>query len=165
MPRESCPKSKTPPNAVYFSLSLEDAPLLSFVASNIQRFFACPKKKKEREQMVTSHDVDAVNKVSLKDSPSKIAKAGSFKGCRPWIETQQQSGILTPLKQYTHNIALLHTKADKQSHIHERNSEISFTFRQCRQLYLHIKKIGSYQSIHPTIGTKFSFLHLLWINF
>ena len=30
---------------------------------------------------------DAVNKVSLKDSPSKTSK--SFKGCRPWTETQQ----------------------------------------------------------------------------
>ena len=25
----------------------------------------------------------------LKDSPSKTAKAGSFRGCRPWTETQQ----------------------------------------------------------------------------
>ena len=36
-----------------FSLFLEDAPLRSFVASHIPRFFACPKKKKKREKMVT----------------------------------------------------------------------------------------------------------------
>ena len=34
---------------------------------------------------------DAVNKVSLKDSPSKTAKDGSVRGCRPWIETQHLS--------------------------------------------------------------------------
>ena len=42
----------------FFSLFFEDAPLLSLVASNIPRFFARPKKKKEREKMVTSHGVD-----------------------------------------------------------------------------------------------------------
>ena len=35
----------------FFSLFLEDAPLLSFVASHNSRFFACPKNKKEREKM------------------------------------------------------------------------------------------------------------------
>ena len=35
---------------------------------------------------------DKVNKVSLKDSPSKTAKVGSFEGCGPWIETQQLWG-------------------------------------------------------------------------
>ena len=103
----------------FFSLFLEDALLLSFVASHIPGFFAHPKKKKEREKVSTSCGVDhhfhwpgrqkscmtqpgnapkarpshlttadAFNKVSPKDSPSKTAKVGSFKGCRPWIETQ-----------------------------------------------------------------------------
>ena len=36
---------------------------------------------------------DAVNKVSPKDSPSKSAKAESFEGCRPWIETQLESVV------------------------------------------------------------------------
>ena len=40
------------------SLFLEDEPLLSFVASHIPRFFACPKKRKEGEKMVTSCGVD-----------------------------------------------------------------------------------------------------------
>ena len=40
---------------------------------------------KSRPSHLTS--ADAVNKVSLKDSPSKTAKAVSFRGCRPWIET------------------------------------------------------------------------------
>ena len=30
-----------------------------------------------------------VNTFSPKDSPSKTSKAGSFEGCRPWIETKQ----------------------------------------------------------------------------
>ena len=114
-----------PTNAAFFSLFLEDAPLPSFVASHIPRF-ARPKKKKDRDKMVTSYGVDrhfrgpgqqkswckgktsgdttgnapkarpshlmtvyAINKVSPKDSPSKTAEAGSFEGCRPWIETQQ----------------------------------------------------------------------------
>ena len=34
---------------------------------------------------------DAVHKVSLKDSPLKTAKAGSFRGCRPSTETQHLS--------------------------------------------------------------------------
>ena len=119
MPCKGCPNSKAPPNAAhkcsFFSLFLKDAPLWSFAASHIPRFFARPKNKKQREKMgdrncdvkvkhlVTqpgnapktrpSHltTADTVNKVSLKDSPSKNAKAGSFEGCRPWIETQQQS--------------------------------------------------------------------------
>ena len=37
------------------SLFLEDAPLRSFVASHIPRFFVRPKKKKEREKMATSY--------------------------------------------------------------------------------------------------------------
>ena len=36
---------------------------------------------------------DTVNKVSLKDSPSKTAKAGSFRGCKPWTETKQMSPV------------------------------------------------------------------------
>ena len=55
---EGCPNSKTPTNAAFFSLFLEDAPLLSFVASHIPRFFVRPKKKKEREKMGTSRGVD-----------------------------------------------------------------------------------------------------------
>ena len=35
--------------------------------------------------------VDVVNKVSLMDSPSKTAQAGSVEGCRPWNETEQES--------------------------------------------------------------------------
>ena len=67
-----------------------------------QRFFAFPKKKKERDKMVTWRGIDrhfrgqarlshltTVDKVSPKDSPSKTAKARSFEGCRPWIEIQQ----------------------------------------------------------------------------
>ena len=42
----------------FFSLFLEDAPLRSFTASHIPRFFVCPKKKKEREKMATSRDID-----------------------------------------------------------------------------------------------------------
>ena len=42
----------------FFYLFLEDAPLRSFVASHIPRFFAHPKKKKEREKMATSRGVD-----------------------------------------------------------------------------------------------------------
>ena len=42
----------------FFSLFLEDAPLRSFVASHIPRFFAHLKKKKEREKMATSRGVD-----------------------------------------------------------------------------------------------------------
>ena len=61
-PREGCPNLKAPqmqpPNATFFSLFLKDAPLLSFVASHIPRFFARPKKKKERDKMATSCDVD-----------------------------------------------------------------------------------------------------------
>ena len=47
-----------PTNAAFFSLFLEDARLLSFVASHIPRFFERPKKKKEREKMATAHGVD-----------------------------------------------------------------------------------------------------------
>ena len=36
---------------------------------------------------------NTVNKVSLKDSPSKTAKAGSFRGCKPWTETKQMSPV------------------------------------------------------------------------
>ena len=42
---------------------------------------------KARPSYLTRPDV--VNKVSSKDSPSKTTKAGSFEGCRPWLETQQ----------------------------------------------------------------------------
>ena len=42
----------------FFSLFLEDAPLRSFVASHIPRFFVLPKKKKEREKMASSRGVD-----------------------------------------------------------------------------------------------------------
>ena len=47
----------TAPHEVCPSLT-EDAPLRSFTASHIPRFFACPKKKKEREKMATSRGVD-----------------------------------------------------------------------------------------------------------
>ena len=119
MLQEGCPDLKAPSNAAFFSLFLDDAPLLSFVASHIPRFFVRPKRKKERKwrhcvayivtfaglggrncdvrikHLVTqpgnatkarlSHlaTVDAVNKVSPKDSPSKTRKAGTFEGCRP----------------------------------------------------------------------------------
>ena len=46
-----------PTIGAFFSLFLEDAPLLSFMASHIPRFYACPKKKKEREKMASSPDV------------------------------------------------------------------------------------------------------------
>ena len=126
MLHEGCPNLKAPSNAALFSLFLEDAPLLSFMASHIPRFFVRPKKKKERkrqngdikwcrsslslawaaewwkgkniwwcnQEMLQRTDltkVDVVNKVSLKDSPSKASKAASFEGCRPWIETQHVS--------------------------------------------------------------------------
>ena len=59
-PHEGRPNS--PPDAAhkcsFFSLFLEDAPLRCFVASDIPRFFAHLKKKKEREKMATSRDVD-----------------------------------------------------------------------------------------------------------
>ena len=42
----------------FFSLFLEDAPLLSIVASHIPRFFARPKKKKERKKMATLRGAD-----------------------------------------------------------------------------------------------------------
>ena len=57
-PHEGCPNLKPPPNAAFFSLVLEDAPLLSFLASHIPRFFVCPKKKKDREKMAASRGVD-----------------------------------------------------------------------------------------------------------
>ena len=41
---EGCSNLKAPPNAAFFSLFLEDAPLLTIVASHIPRFFACSKK-------------------------------------------------------------------------------------------------------------------------
>ena len=48
MLHKGCPSSKAPPNAAhectFFALFLEDALLLSFVASHIPRFFARPKK-------------------------------------------------------------------------------------------------------------------------
>ena len=46
----NCPNSSS-----FFS---EDAPLLSFAASHIPRFFAFPIKKKERKKMVTSRGVE-----------------------------------------------------------------------------------------------------------
>ena len=53
----SCPNSKAPPDAAhkcsFFSRFLEDALLLSLVASRIPRFFTRPKKKKEKEKMAT----------------------------------------------------------------------------------------------------------------
>ena len=49
-PSEGSPNPTAPPNAASFSLFLEDAPLLSFVASHIPRFFAHPKKKKGRKR-------------------------------------------------------------------------------------------------------------------
>ena len=104
----------------FFSLFLDDAPLLSFVASHIPRIFVCTKNKKERKKERKKENSDiagvdgrhkswhkggnirwsnqeilrrlrkvgTVNKVSLKDSPSKATKAGSFEGCRPWIGIQ-----------------------------------------------------------------------------
>ena len=39
-----------PTNEAFFSLFLDDALLLCFVASHIPRFFALPKKKKERKK-------------------------------------------------------------------------------------------------------------------
>ena len=80
VPRGGCPNSNAPSNAALFSLFLEDALLLSLAASHIPRFFVRPKKKKERKWR---HRV-AYSKVSS----SKVAKAGSFEGCSPWIGTQ-----------------------------------------------------------------------------
>ena len=51
---EGCSNLKALPNVAFISLFLKDAPLLSFVASHIPRFFAHPKKKKEREKTATS---------------------------------------------------------------------------------------------------------------
>ena len=42
----------------FFSLFLEDPPLLFFPASHILGFFCAPQKKKEREKIATSHGVD-----------------------------------------------------------------------------------------------------------
>ena len=47
-----------PTNAASFSLFFEDAPLPSLMASHIPRFFAHPKKKKEREKMATSGGIN-----------------------------------------------------------------------------------------------------------
>ena len=58
MLHEGCPNHKTPPNVSVLSLFLKDAPLRSFMASRIPRLFVRPKKKKEREKMATSRDVD-----------------------------------------------------------------------------------------------------------
>ena len=59
---EGCPNPKAPPNIAhkfsFFSLFLEDAQLLSVVASCIPRFFACWKKKNDREKMATSRGVE-----------------------------------------------------------------------------------------------------------
>ena len=114
-PREGSSKSSS------FSLFLEDAPLLSFATSYIPRLLVHPKKKKEREKTVglggRNHDVtikhlvtqpgnapktrpshlttaDMVNKVSLKDSPSKTAKAESFRGGRPWLWHSNDTAML-----------------------------------------------------------------------
>ena len=52
------------------------------------------RRKKEREKMVKSRGVDrhfrgpGRQKSRLKDSPRKTTKAESFRGCRPWTETQ-----------------------------------------------------------------------------
>ena len=60
-PLEGSPHSKAPPNAAhkcsFLSLVLEHAQLLFFVVSHIPRFFAFPKKKKEREKMATLRGV------------------------------------------------------------------------------------------------------------
>ena len=54
-PHEGCPNSKSTLNAAFSSLFSEDAPLLSFMASDIPRFFARPK---ERVKMATSRGLD-----------------------------------------------------------------------------------------------------------
>ena len=51
-------QSKGSSKCSFFSLFLEDAPLQSFMASHIPRFFAHLKKKKESEKMTTSRGVD-----------------------------------------------------------------------------------------------------------
>ena len=112
---KGCPNLKAPPNAPHKCGLL--FPLLGGCTATILHGLTYPKilcALKKKEKMATSlgvnHDervkylvtqpgsapkarlsylttADAVNKVFLKDSPSKTAKAGSFKGCRPWIET------------------------------------------------------------------------------
>ena len=57
-PCEGCPNSKAPPNAAFFSLFLEDAPLLSFVASHIPRFFVCLKKEERKRENSDTAGVD-----------------------------------------------------------------------------------------------------------
>ena len=57
-PRGGCSNPKAPPDAAFFSLFLEDAPLRSVMVSHIPRFFTHPKNEKEREKMATSRGVD-----------------------------------------------------------------------------------------------------------
>ena len=90
MPPEGCFNLKAPPDAPsspWFWRMHHYEPSWPHTSQDSLR----PKKKKEREKMATSRGVDVDNKVSSKDSPSKTAKAGSFRGRRPWTETQQQS--------------------------------------------------------------------------
>ena len=62
MLHKGCPNLKAPPDAAhkcsFFSLFLQDAPILFFMHSHILRFFACPKMKIEWEKMVTLRGVD-----------------------------------------------------------------------------------------------------------
>ena len=57
MPREGYPNPNAAHKCSFFSLFLEDALLLSSVVSHIPRFFVRPKKKNEREKMVTLREV------------------------------------------------------------------------------------------------------------
>ena len=52
------PNSKAPPNAVFFSLFLENALLLSFVVLRYPKILCAPEKEEKREKMATSSGVD-----------------------------------------------------------------------------------------------------------
>ena len=61
----------------------------------VDRHFRGPGRQKLRRKGKTSGDATrTADEVSPKDSPSKTAKAESFKGCRPWIETQHVSLVM-----------------------------------------------------------------------
>ena len=121
----NCSSLKAPPEAPSLLLFLDDAPLWSFVASHIPRFFARPKKQTEREKMTTSRGVDRhfrgpggrncdVRVKHLVRQPgnapkarpshlttaaevNKVSEGLAVEGCRPWTETQQLSVVAGPL--------------------------------------------------------------------
>ena len=98
----------TPQEGSFFSLFLEDAWLLSFVASHISRFFARPKKE-EREKMAPSHGIDRDVRVkhlvmqpgnapkarpshlTTADVVNKVSEGLAFKDCKGRVLQRTQT--------------------------------------------------------------------------